>query len=173
MKALWCALDADDSNQLTMSEFGGFLKLGDKPQLKKLKSWGSSGTGGKSLSEISAINQTIESTPTTELRKELQSAAVALPEGEELKSLSTRFNTWLEELRFNLGLPVSHSFANLFATVDKDVCSTTAQCLACAHALALSLRVPHDAGIWHNHVRRAHGRREAQAARQCVRALGE
>ena len=40
VKALWCALDADDSNQLTMSEFGGFLKLGDKPQLKKLKSWG-------------------------------------------------------------------------------------------------------------------------------------
>ena len=39
VKALWCALDADDSNQLTMSEFGRFLKLGDKPQLKKLKSY--------------------------------------------------------------------------------------------------------------------------------------
>ena len=121
IKALWCALDADDSNQLTMSEFGKFLKLGDKPQLKKLKSWGSSGTGAKSLSEMSAINNAIESTPTAEMRKELEGAGVGLPASEELKTLSTRFNAWLEELRYNLGLPASHTYANLFATVDEDV----------------------------------------------------
>ena len=121
VKSLWCALDTDDSNQLTMSEFGKFLKLGDKPQLKKLQSWGSSGTGAKSLSDMSAINQAIESTPTATMRTELASAGVALPASDELKSLSTRFNAWLEELRYNLGLPASHTYANLFAQVDEDV----------------------------------------------------
>ena len=120
VKALWCALDADDSNQLTMSEFGRFLKLGDKPQLKKLKSWGSSGSGGKSLNAMSAINQAIESTPTSVMRKELESAAVSLTDL-ELCELCVQFKSWVETARYDEKKGKSHSWANIFADIDLDV----------------------------------------------------
>lgn len=83
--------------------------------------WASSGSGGKTLSEMSAINAALSSTPTEQMRKELLAAEVALPDQDELASLSASFTGWLEELRYNLGLPASHTYANLFSTVDEDV----------------------------------------------------
>ena len=124
VKSLWCALDTDDSNQLTMSEFGKFLKLGDKPQLKKLQSWGSSGTGAKSLSDMSAINQAIESTPTATMRTELASAGVALSNA-DLRTLCAQFKRWIEAFRYSEGKQKSHSWANIFADLDMDVCAAT------------------------------------------------
>ena len=92
--------------------------------------WASSGSGGKTLSEMSAINAALSSTPTEQMRKELLAAEVALPDQDELASLSASFTGWLEELRYNLGLPASHTYANLFSTVDEDVRHYTATAAA-------------------------------------------
>ena len=92
VKALWCALDADDSNQLTMSEFGGFLKLGDKPQLKKLKPWGSSGHGGETESQVAARNATLACTPTKVIKAELEAAGVSPLDDIQYVAFSKEFN---------------------------------------------------------------------------------
>ena len=93
--------------------------------------WASSGTGGKSLNEMSAINQVIQAIPTSVMRKELEAAEVQLPNSDALASLSTSFAEWLEELRYNLRLPPSHTYANLFSSVDEDVRFHTANPRAC------------------------------------------
>lgn len=113
IKALWCALDADESDQVHMNEFSAFLK-GKRPAAKPEMVRG--------VSRASTEKQLPAGTtvPTAQMKAELEKAGVSLPDDEQLTVLSTNFNELLEELRYNLKLPKSHSFANLFKEVDKD-----------------------------------------------------
>ena len=60
----------------------------------------------------------IESTPTKELREELERKAIPIPEGEVLKELSAKMNAWLEKFRSDIGLGHSVTWHNLFTEVD-------------------------------------------------------
>ena len=115
IKGLWCALDADDSNQVHMNEFSAFLKgkrPAPKPEMVR-------GVSKKSTEKQLPAGKTM---PTAEMKAELEKAGVSLPNDEQLTALSKSFNELLEELRYNLKLPKSHSFANLFKEVDQDKC---------------------------------------------------
>ena len=115
IKALWCALDVDDSNALQKDEMAGFFKLGAPAVHKRASrqaSKGHSSTDAMSHIERRAMNRAIESTSTSEMRAELAAAGVALPEGDELTKLSRKLNEWLNEKRVTDGKDHSHTWFN-------------------------------------------------------------
>ena len=104
IKALWCALDADDSNAIQKDEMASFFKLGapavhklDARQLNLSKEHSSVNLVG--YLERHGMGNAIASTPTKEMLKELEAAGVALPTDEELTELSKKLNIWLNEKR--------------------------------------------------------------------------
>ena len=102
IKALWCALDADDSNAVQKDEMAAFFKLG-APAVHKLdpknisKEYSSANLVGHI--ERHGMMEAIASTPTSKMRAELAKAGVALPTQDELTELSTKLNLWLNEKR--------------------------------------------------------------------------
>ena len=92
LKALYCALDADDSNGLPFDEFLRFLKRYRPP--KSLKAFG--GKGGSSKSFSHTFDHALACTPTAQMRRELAERGVRLPGLPELTQLSEEFNEMLQ-----------------------------------------------------------------------------
>ena len=102
LRALWCALDADDSNAVQRDEMAKFLRRGEQKRATPMKR-GGQGTSLKGSNELSSMNAAIASTPTSEMRAELESAGVALPSDAQLNVLSSQFNAWLEAAIISAG----------------------------------------------------------------------
>ena len=128
LKALWCALDVDDSNQITPEEMGVFFKRGEvdrkarslqRQQTLKLERQQALAAGSRD-SMISASNRALDSQPTSEMRAELKANGVPIPTGEALVAHSRRFNEWLENLRYKQGLASSTTWFNLYTMIDED-----------------------------------------------------
>ena len=125
LKALWCALDADNSNQIEVNEFASFAKMG--AIAKKGSHFGGAGTfaGGRAINELTSA-EAIESQPTVEMRSELSAAGVELPADEALVALSKAYNEALEVARAKsetmklTKAQGSGSWYNLFREVDED-----------------------------------------------------
>ena len=124
LKGLWCALDADNSNELHKDEVAGFLRRGSKSPMKKAPSMKKEHTSASLVGAISGdrvnMNVAIASQPTAEMRAEIEAAGVVLPDDDELTKLSTKLNEWLEEMRHKDGKDKSTSWFNLFAAIDED-----------------------------------------------------
>ena len=119
LKGLWCALDKDDSNQVLADEFRAFIKLYTPPKSDVAKFGGKGFVKGGSFTDGSAMTRAIESTPTAEMRAELEAAGVRLDDA-ELTYLCAQFTAWFEAARQRDNQERSHSWANVFADVDRD-----------------------------------------------------
>ena len=124
LKGLWCALDADDSNAIQKDEMASFFKLGaipkKPPPLKASKEYSSSNLVGAISGDRYNMSAAIASQPTTEMRAELEQQGYPLPDQDEILEISQRFNSWLEQHRYDQGLGYSTTWFNLFAEVDLD-----------------------------------------------------
>lgn len=127
LKGLWCALDVDDSNQVTGEEMARFFRMAEKdkdykgPGLKRqATSFSTKGAGDDKMKQLSQLNAQLESQPTTEMKVELAAAGVALPTDEELTPIAENLVNWIEDYKHNENLPPSMSWANLFRTLDED-----------------------------------------------------
>jgi hypothetical protein len=119
IKALWCSLDADLSNSVDKEEAGAFLRLGvaalPKPAPPPVKSFSASNLVGP-LGRI-GMNRAIDSTPTSQLLKELKATDIALPADAELTALSKKLCVWLGEtcqLETHLAVPYRRSDTSWF-----------------------------------------------------------
>ena len=100
LRAVWCALDVDDSNSITAPELGAFLKrtIG-KAGFARQATMHSGGSLLASDSALASGSNAIASQPTREMRAELEAVGVLIPAEEELSTLSAKFNEWLEAAR--------------------------------------------------------------------------
>ena len=124
LRALWCALDVDNSNQIQPAELSAFLRLPlrtntagapDKAAGTRQASVGGSGKSGlTSASELAAASTALATRKTGEMRAELDARGVVL-NGDDTGALASRFNEWFEAARLRELRPASHTFANLFA----------------------------------------------------------
>ena len=111
--ALWCHLDADDSNEILPQEMSKFLKRnlqksrGQENLNKKKIELGGAQTAG--------LGRALESTPTAEMRASLEATLTE----EELDDLSRKMCRWMEELLAQKNQSV-HSWYNLFSEADED-----------------------------------------------------
>ena len=109
LQALWCVLDADNSDRVTQDEMAGFLRRGavatKQPKAKEPKHVSTRPSGP---------------VPTKQLRGELAADSVGLPNIDELKRLASDFNTWLEAARRDQGKGKATSVFSLFKEVDED-----------------------------------------------------
>lgn len=132
LRVLWCHLDADDSDQLRVDEFGKFLRIAPVEHVNEREQAEQSAIRRKKLmmhgsataEDAKGIH---ESPPTVEMRAQLAKEGVSLPTEEELLALSALFIAKLEESRtanstatrtFSRG--GSHTFMNLIAELDED-----------------------------------------------------
>ena len=118
LKALWCALDVDESNAIQKDEMAAFLKRG-APAIHKsnkpkpvAKDHTSADLVG--VMERHGMNSAIASMPTSEMRIELGAAGVALPDEAQLIVLSQKMNEWLDNLRHSEGREHAVTWFNLF-----------------------------------------------------------
>ncbi len=116
VRALWCALDADDSNQVMPQEMGKWLKRGASEVTSKAPKNLNKKTYklGEATSDL-AKSQALQATPTAEMRAQL---AAPLSE-EELDKLSKKVTSWLGELLHAQNKSI-HSWFNLFREADED-----------------------------------------------------
>ena len=140
LRALWCVLDADDSNQVgrcsatpaenctsplhrpdctrrcacgaqvMMDELFKFLRRWTPPKSSKPKFGGKGFLGGQTFSAI--YDAAIASKPTRQMRAELEAAGGELPDEEALKRLSLTFNEGLETARHAIGAGHSRDTAS-------------------------------------------------------------
>lgn len=126
MKALWCAIDVNDSNDIQKEEMAMFFKRGmhgsSTAQVQPAASHASAhdrlATGG--ISNRFGMAEGVASTPTIEIRGELRAAGVDLPDDSQLNDLSCCLNGWLDEYRHRERKPKAHSWFNLFCEIDED-----------------------------------------------------
>ena len=111
MRAIWCALDTDDSNQIMPQEMGKWLKQGAIEKKAKL--------APSSIKKIelgglhtAGIGRALASTSTVEMRAKLESGGVAALTKEDLHALSKSFNERLEQSAYNKNKN-THSWFNL------------------------------------------------------------
>jgi Ca2+-binding EF-hand superfamily protein len=113
LRALWCALDVDDSNTIKVDEMVRFLKL--SPVVHE--TWddvpASVVNDGPNLKRVDVI------VPTSEMRAEIEASGIELPEGEKLHSLSKLYNEGLEAVRVLENKP-GLSWFSLFQEIDED-----------------------------------------------------
>ena len=135
LKALWCALDTDDSNQLTPEEMGKFFKRGEVDRKARslqrqqtLKREKRQSLGRDAM--IAASNRALDSQPTSEMRKELEASGVPIPHGEALIAHSRRFNEWLERYRYEQNKAESSTWFNLYCEIDEGAPSMPGSALA-------------------------------------------
>ena len=132
LHALWCHLDADDSNEILPQEMSKFLKRnlqksrGQENLNKKKIELGGAQTAG--------LGRALESTPTAEMRASLEAPLTE----EELDDLSKKVTSWLEELMYKKNM-ATHSWFNLFKEADEDGMARTAQPLQSTRTYAVSL----------------------------------
>lgn len=129
MKALWCALDVDDSNSIRFDELTNFFKRYTPPKRTKAKFGGQAFHKGQAFGQFMRTGEALASQPTAEMRAELEAAGFALPSEEQLKVLCKTFNKRLEEARHRIGgtkvrdlsaTKDALSWHQLFAEVDVD-----------------------------------------------------
>ena len=126
IKGLWCSLDVDDSNKVLKDEFHAFLKLYVPPQSTEAKFGGQDRVVGQAFGQFIRAGEAIASTPTAQMRDELQKAGTPLPDDEQLTALSRQFNQDLEASRARSQTNAlsraqgSGSWYNLFREVDED-----------------------------------------------------
>jgi len=126
LKALWCKLDEDDSNQIQTEEMAGFLKSGydgdEKGKaLMKGKGFSTQGRGdAHKAKELSQMNRALDSKPTSTIRSELETAGEKLPDDAEANRLSRLYNEALETVRYNQSLGRSSSWYDLYRILDAD-----------------------------------------------------
>jgi Ca2+-binding EF-hand superfamily protein len=129
IKALWCALDQDDSNALRFDELARFLKRYNPPKKTKPKFGGQAFHKGQAFGAFLRRGAALEVIPTRDMRAELEAASIALPSEEELLALSKVYNKQLEDSRHRIGgsrtrdlaaTKESLSWFQLFAEMDVD-----------------------------------------------------
>ena len=134
VKAIWCALDADDSNQIMPQEMGKWLKQGaDEVTSKAPKNLNKKKIelGG---AQTAGLGRALASTPTAEMRASLEAPLTE----EELDDLAKKVTSWLEELMYKKNM-ATHSWFNLFKEADEDGMARTAQPLQSTRTYAVSL----------------------------------
>lgn len=128
IKALFCALDSDDSSGVPYDEFKHFLKL-YTPKASAGPRWVGAtqeltGRGADTGFSFVSHGEVLEQTPTTTLRAELAAKGVSLPDSGRLDKLSRLFNERLEEARTkalgNQATQTNVSWFQLFNQIDKD-----------------------------------------------------
>jgi len=117
LKALFCALDNDDDNELTKDEMAAFFKLGYK-SAKAVPVYTDHALTG--MIERHGMMDPIPSKSTKDMRAAFTRKGVALPNNKELKAMATKMNEWIEQYRSDERLPPSTSWYNLFTVLDKD-----------------------------------------------------
>jgi hypothetical protein len=155
LRALWCALDADDSNAIRVDEFAKLLKRYAPPQNSKPKFGGKGSVRGQAFDAFQAPLQArgtaLASPSTAAMRAELEAAQVELPEAAALVQLSRLFGGRLEEFCHRIGssrgrdthaTTKANPWYQLFARVDVDG-STAARLEARPLARAAPL-ISHD-----------------------------
>ena len=134
VRAIWCALDTDDSNQIMPQEMGKWLKQGaDEVTSKAPKNLNKKKIelGG---AQTAGLGRALASTPTAEMRASLEAPLTE----EELDDLSKKVTSWLEELMYKKNM-ATHSWFNLFKEADEDGMARTAQPLQSTRTYAVSL----------------------------------
>ena len=139
VRALWCALDADDSNQLQKNEMGAFLRLAPTDTNAGLDAINAVAylEAQKAAAEAAAAPDTARidyAIPTHEMRTALADESVELPSGEALTELSRVYNENLERVR-RMANKAGFSWFSLFQELDEDgACQhhTPAHCTAAA-----------------------------------------
>ena len=128
LKALFCALDVDDSSGVPYDEFKHFLKL-YTPKVSTGPRWVGAnqeltGRGADTGFSFVSHGEVLQQTPTTTLRAQLAAKGVVLPNSERLDKLSRLFNERLEEARTkalgNQATQTNVSWFQLFNQIDKD-----------------------------------------------------
>ena len=115
VRAIWCALDTDDSNQIMPQEMGKWLKQGaDEVTSKAPKNLNKKKIelGG---AQTAGLGRALESTPTAEMRASLQAPLTE----DQMLELSKHFNEWLEASIYASNRS-THSWFNLFKEIDED-----------------------------------------------------
>ena len=133
LRALCCALDADNSNAIRVDELAKLLKRYAPPQNSKPKFGGKGSVRGQAFDAFQAPLQArgtaLASPSTAAMRAELEAAQVELPEVAALLQLSKLFGGRLEEFRHRIGssrgrdthaTSKANSWYQLFARVDVD-----------------------------------------------------
>jgi hypothetical protein len=132
LKALWCTLDKDNSNQLDLSEVAGFLRRGAAKAGSDIPKFGGMndsqrGSSKRLMGSISGdrvnMNSALASQPTSEMRRELEAKGVTLPADDQLTEMSKIFNEGLDKLRRTEGSKILSSgtnWHNIFALADRD-----------------------------------------------------
>ena len=124
LEALWCALDADESDRILPDEMGRFLRLAPTSTNKGLAALNAQAYRERQIKareaaesrDMARVDATI---PTREMRAMLEDSKVELPGKEELLALSKTFNQKLEEWR-RLEQRAGFSWFNLFSEIDED-----------------------------------------------------
>ena len=132
--ALWCAIDADDSNQVYPQEFGAFLRRGASDFKSKAPANLNKRTIELGGAQTAGLGRALESTPTAAMRANLEAPLTE----EELDDLSKKVTGWLEELMYKKNM-ATHSWFNLFKEADEDGMARTAQPLQSTRTYAVSL----------------------------------
>ena len=113
--ALWCHLDADDSNQIMPQEMGSFLKM--IPH--EFKSRGPDNLNKKKIelggAQTAGLDRALESTPTAEMRAKLEAPLTE----DQMLGWAKQFCKWLEMSLYKKNLSV-HTWFNLFSEIDED-----------------------------------------------------
>ncbi len=123
LTALWCAIDADDSDQIYPQEFGAFLRRGASDFKSKAPSNLNKKTIELGGSQTDGLGRALESTPTAEMRASLEAELT----DDEMLEWAKKFCKWLEMSLYKQNLSV-HSWFNLFNEVDEDGCVASALC---------------------------------------------
>ena len=142
VRAIWCALDTDDSNQIMPQEMGKWLKQGADEVTSKAPKNLNKRTIELGGAQTAGLGRALESTPTAEMRAKLEAPLTEA----ELDDLSKKVTSWLEELMYKKNM-ATHSWFNLFKEADEDGMAHTAQPLqstrTCAVSLCVSVHAPH------------------------------
>ena len=124
LKALWCALDADDSNRIEATEFRNFLKLGEAVLEKDMVRWKSNAQGNKVDTGFSFIAQgaALASKPTAQMREEMAADGREPADEETQLKISKYINQGFEDLRTRMGERTDHqlSWGQIWKMIDAD-----------------------------------------------------
>lgn len=112
IKALFCSLDQDNSNELSRDEMAKFFALG-YDEVHATASINDHKL--TSVIERHGMSAPIASTATSDMRTELKEAGLEIPGEDEMRGLSVKFNEWVEQYRQDERLPPSTSWFNLFS----------------------------------------------------------
>ena len=127
LKALWCALDDDDSNQVMVDEMTRFFRRADavfqertKALRRQMTGFTTKGAGETKDKELALLRRALDAQPTKEMRMELTKLGMDLPDDNGLTALAKQFFNWIEDWKYKKSMDPSHTWANLFSVFDGD-----------------------------------------------------